>query len=53
MPNYYAISDAVISVCETNIEQCDQNMYPIDNYQSVYQSIIVFSMIPHRMLTRN
>ena len=29
---------SVISVCDTNIEQCDQNMYPIDNYNSIYQS---------------
>ena len=29
---------SVIALAETNIDQCNQNMYQIDNYQSVYQS---------------
>ena len=31
---------SVISLAETNIDQCNQGMYQIDNYQSIYQSKI-------------
>ena len=31
---------SVISLSETNIDQCNQSMYQIDGYQSVYQSKI-------------
>ena len=32
---------SVIALAETNIDQCHENMYQIDNYQSIYQSNIV------------
>ena len=31
---------SVISLAETNIDQCNQNMYQIDNYKSIFQSKI-------------
>ena len=37
----YQNTFSVIALAETNIDQCNENMYQIDNYQSIYQSSIV------------
>ena len=34
---------SVIALAETNIDQCNENMYQIDNYQSIYQSNIIIN----------
>ena len=39
----YQTTFSVIALAETNIDQCNGNMYQIDNYQSIYQSNIVLN----------
>ena len=39
----YKNTFSVIALAETNIDQCNEDLYQIDNYQSIYQSKIVFN----------